>query len=202
LTSEDHIYLKRDESFSLGRATAIAVGLTPIFALVVLGLYCLMWGVRSLLAAASYFRHWEILLPVILASVAVHEGLHWIGYVGFGRVSWKTVRFGFTLRSFAAYIHSDSPVSISAYRVLVAMPGVVLGLIPVCVGIAWGIGWITLYGFLMLISAIGDFAILWRIRRVSSDSRVMDHPTRAGCWVLTERTDIHSHNVEAPGDGK
>jgi hypothetical protein len=204
LIFEDYTYSKTDASFSLGQATAIAVGWTPIFAFVVLGLYCLIWGVNSLLAATSYFRHWEIFLHVILGSIGVHEGLHWIGYVGFGRISWKTVRFGFTVRAFAAYVHSDSPVSISAYRGLVAMPGVVLGLIPVCVGVAWGIGWITLYGFLMLISAIGDFAILWRIRRVSPDSLVIDHPSRAGCWVLGERTDadFHSLDAEAQGDGK
>ena len=190
LIPEDPTYSKTDASFSLGQATAIAIGLTPIFTVVVLGLYCLMWGVHSLLGTASFFRHLEIVLPVILVSVVVHEGLHWLGYVGFGHVPWKTVTFGFNLRSLSAYVHADSPVSISAYRYLVAMPGVVMGVIPVCVGIAWEMGWMTLYGFLMLISAIGDFTILWKIRHVSPGSLAMDHPTRAGCWVLKDRKDL------------
>jgi hypothetical protein len=84
------------------------------------------------------------------------------------------------------------------------MPGVALGLIPVFVGIAWEIGWITLYGFLMLISAIGDFTILWKIRSFSSDSLVVDHPSRVGCWVLTKGADIgvNSLKSEARDDGK
>lgn len=186
-----------DESFSLGRATAISVGITPVISIVVLGLYSLIWGVDSLLAATSHFRHLQILLPIIFISIVVHEGLHWMGYVGFAHLPWKTVRFGFNLRSLAAYAHSDSPVGISAYRSLVALPGVILGVIPVFVGIAWEIGVITLYGWLMLIGASGDITILWKVRRVPRGSLVMDHPCRAGCWVLGERNDEGSQPSDA-----
>jgi len=197
LISEDSRYSKADASFSLGQATVIAIAITPVIGVVVLGLYSLIWGMDSLLAARSHFWHWQILLPIIFISVLVHEGLHWMGYVGFARLPWKTVRLGFSLRSVAAYVHSDSPVSISAYRRLVALPGVVLGVIPVFVGVAWEIGSMTLYGFLMLIGATGDIAILWKVRRVSSESLVMDHPYRAGCWVLDERRDEDSQSSNA-----
>jgi hypothetical protein len=195
---EDNRYMKTDLSFSLGQATAIALGMTPIIGLIVLGLFSLIWGMDSLLAGASLFKHLHILLPTIFVGILIHEGLHWLGYVGFAHLPWGTVRFGFSLRSFAAYVHSDSPVSISAYRRLVALPGVILGVIPVFVGVAWEIGSMTLYGFLMLIGASGDIAILWKIRRVSPESLVMDHPYRAGCWVLDERRneDSQSSNPE------
>jgi hypothetical protein len=198
LIPEDHRYSKTDVSFSLRHATAIAVGLTPILGVVVLGPYCLIWGMDSLLAATLYFRQLQILLPVVFISIVVHEGLHWMGYVAFAHLPWETVRLGFNPRSLAAYAHSDSPVSISAYRRLVALPGVILGVIPAFVGIAWEGGLITLYGFLMLIGACGDLAILWKIRRVSPDSLVMDPPTRAGCWVLAARRDedVQSSSAE------
>jgi hypothetical protein len=197
LIPEDHRYSKTDVSFSLGQATVIAVGITPIMGVVVLGLYSLIWGIDSLLAATLYFRHLQILLPIIFISIVVHEGLHWMGYVGFAHLSWKKVRLGFNLRSLAAYVHSDSPISISAYRRLVALPGVILGVIPVFVEIAWEVGLMTLYGFLMLIGASGDLAILWKIRRVSPRSLVIDHPYRAGCWVLGERRDEDSQSSNA-----
>lgn len=187
LIHENQRYSKTDLSFSLGEATAIAVGSVPVIGAATLGLYCLIWGIDSLLAATSYFRQLQILLPIILISIAAHEGLHWTGYVGFARLSRKKVRIGFNLGSLAAYVHSDYPVSIAAYRGLVALPGVVLGVIPAVVGIGWEAGWITLYGFLMLIGASGDLAILWRIHRVARNSLVVDHPYRAGCWVLANR---------------
>ena len=183
----DNRYSKTDVSFSLSQATLIAAGITPVIGVVVFGLYSVMWGMDSLLAARSHFWAWQILLPIIAISVVVHEGLHCIGYVGFAHIPWKTVRFGFSVRSLAAYVHSDSPMSISAYRRLIALPGVILGVLPVFVGVAWEIGSMTLYGFLMLIGASGDLAILWKIRRVSPESLVIDHPFRAGCWVLCDR---------------
>lgn len=189
MIAEDDRYSKTDVSFSMGQATAVAVGLTPIIAVVVLGAYYLIWGTDSLLAATSHFRHLEILIPILLVSIVVHEGLHWMGYVGFGHLSWKTLRFGFNVRSLAAYVHSNSPVSISAYRRLVVLPGIVLGVVPACIGIGGEVGWITLYGFLILIGASGDLAILWKIRRVSPDSLVVDHPSRAGCWVFAKTAD-------------
>jgi hypothetical protein len=124
-----------------------------------------------------------------------------MGYVGFAHLSWKTVRLGFNFRSLAAYVHSDSPVGISAYRRLVALPGIILGVIPIFIGIACEVGLITLYGFFMLIAASGDLAILWKIRRVSPDSLVIDHPYRAGCWVFVRRRDVdlESSNAERQG---
>jgi hypothetical protein len=186
---EDDRFVRTDASFSLGRATAIGVALTPVAGLIVVGTYCLIWGFHSLLAAASLFRHLQLLLPVLVVSIFVHEGLHWFGYVAFGGLAWSSVHFGFSMRAVAAYVHADGPVTVSAYRRLVALPGFVLGIIPACVGIGFGMGSMTLYGFLMLVGAMGDLAILWSIRRVVPGAFVIDHPTRAGCWVLEERGD-------------
>lgn len=186
---EEDLYAKIDESFSLGTATVIGIALTPIISVIVLGLYCLIWGGTSLLTATMYFRHLEIVLPIIFISIFIHEGLHWLGYVGFAHLPWKTVHLGFNLRYVAPYVHADSPVTASAYKRLVALPGVILGVIPALVGIAGESGLMTLYGLIMLLGAVGDLTILWKIRRVSADSLVIDHPTRAGCWVLTERVD-------------
>ena len=186
---EDNAYSKVDFSFSLGRATLIAVGLTLPIAIVVLGVHSLVWGPHSLLSGASSFGRLQILLPIVLVSIVAHEGLHWMGYVWFAHLPWKAVRFGFSVRSLAAYVHADSPVTVSAYRWLTVLPGIVFGVIPSCIGIAWQLGWMTLYGFLMLISAGGDFAILWKIRGLSPTALVMDHPSRAGCWVLIPKGD-------------
>jgi hypothetical protein len=199
VTVEEGRYIKTDMSFSLGQATFIALGMTPIIGLIVLGLFSLIWGVDSLLAGASLFKHLHILLPILFISILMHEGLHWVGYVTIARLPWRTVRLGFSLRSFAAYVHAGSPVPLSAYRRLVALPGVLLGVIPVVVGVAWEWGSMVLYGFLMLIGASGDFAILWKIRRVASGSLVMDHEYRAGCWVLNERIDERPLSSTAGG---
>jgi len=187
--TKDEKHCWTDVSFSLSQATVIAIVATPVVGVAVLGLYILVWGTDSLLSGLLYFRHLAIVLSVIFASIMIHEGLHWVGYVGFGHLSWRAVRLGFSLRSLAAYVHSDAELSIAAYRRLVALPGVVLGVIPVFAGITWGAAWMALYGLLMLIGASGDGAILWKVRGVAPGSLVVDHPSRAGCLVLQERSE-------------
>lgn len=182
-----------DFSFSVGQAFLIAVALTPCIGAVVLGIHSFMWGASSLQMASANFGRWQVLLPVIVVSIVAHEGLHWIGYVVFGHLPRNTVRIGFSMRSFVAYAHSDLPITAAAYKGLVALPGVVLGLIPSCIGISWGLGWATLYGFLMLVAASGDFAILWKVRNIPSTVLVVDHPHRAGCQAASfQETHVES----------
>ena len=194
---ENDAFSKVDFSFSLWHATLMAAGLTPLIAVVVLGLHYLIWGPYSLLSAALSFTRLQSLLPAVVVSIVAHEGLHWVGYASFGHLPWRSVRFGFSVRSLAAYVHSDSPVTMSAYRRLTVLPGIVLGVIPSCIGIGWNVGWMTLYGFLMLISAGGDFAILWKIRELSPSALVLDHPSRAGCWVLIQESGEVSQSPNA-----
>jgi hypothetical protein len=137
-----------------------------------------------LVAATTAFRHLEILLPALGVSIVAHEGLHLAGYRIFGGVPAGKAKFGFTLWPLTAYIHADEPVTAAAYRRLVAFPGLLLGALPAIGGLLSGSGGLTIYGFFMLISAGGDFAILWKIRALPSDVLVLDHPHRAGCTVL------------------
>jgi hypothetical protein len=101
-----------------------------------------------------------------------------------GRVPWREVRFG--LKGLVVYAHCRVPMKASAYRVSVALPGVVLGVLPGLIGLIRGNGWLTVYGALMSIAALGDLIVLWLIRRVAGDTRVQDHPRAPGCIVCGE----------------
>ena len=178
-----------DRSMSLARATVLSTVFIPFAAAIVFGLYIWIWGGQSLLHPMYRSHRMVLLLIALIVSIPVHESLHAAGYVWFGRVPWKSVRFGLNIRVMAAFIHCPAPIPASAYRKLTALPGIVLGIIPSIAGIAFGDGIATMYGFLMLIGAGGDFLILRTLRRVPPDARVLDHPTRAGCRVLSEKSD-------------
>ncbi len=175
-----------DATLAVWTATGIGAALTPLIALVVFGPYWLFWGTSSLVRATAIFAHLEILLPALVISVVAHEALHLLGYRIFGKIRWKDFRWGFKLWPLAAYVYATTAVTSSTYRWCVALPAIVLGAAPTLIGIAGGSGWMLLYGFLMLISAGGDFAILWRIRRIPAIALVLDHPHRAGCTVLSQ----------------
>lgn len=186
MNEEQHL-TKSDLSFSFAQAALVAIALIPFVAAVCLLPYLLIWGSTSLLHDNSAMLHPLILVPLTFVGIIAHELLHGLGYVIFGRLRWSVVRFGLKLKSLTAYAYTDSHVTAASHKRLVALPAFILGIIPVCVGTASGVGWLTLYGFLMLIGTGGDMAILWKLRNVHPNAHVLDNPDRAGCWVFSQQ---------------
>ena len=65
-----------------------------------------------------------------------------------------------------------------------ALPGLLLGVVPGVVGLLLGQAMLLLFGCWMVVAASGDVAVLWVTRHVPPSAMVRDHPTQAGCLVL------------------
>lgn len=119
-------------------------------------------------------------------SALLHELIHILGMFAFARVSFSSIRFGFRPRDAVLYVHTDKPMSARAYRGVLLLPAVVQGVVPIFYAGIGGVGWLAVYGYVMLVSAIGDLAIFQLIRHLDSGDRVRDHPTGVGCQVWRE----------------
>jgi hypothetical protein len=179
---------KVDVSISAGQATKMALALIPIFAVVVLVPHWLIWGGISFVGDVLAVLRPIIVIPVFIISVFVHEALHGLGFVWFGHLAWRDVRFGFHWKALAPYAHCQAPLSAGAYRGAVLLPGLMLGVIPALIGVIIGLGGLSIYSIIMLMAAGGDFVILWVIRCVPASSLVLDHAERPGCWILTDQS--------------
>jgi hypothetical protein len=76
------------------------------------------------------------------------------------------------------------PTRARSYRLAIALPGLVLGILPVLFGLSTGAWLATFYGFLMLVAAAGDLLVLWILRGVPAGAWVQDHPRQVGCLVV------------------
>lgn len=187
---EQRQLVNHDRSISMELAYTIAIGFIPIAAVIVWLPYWLIWSSNSY--SFTITLSLVDLLPLVsvgVFSIAAHEAIHGLGAAWFGRVPRSAIRFGIRRSTLTPYTHCEVPMSASAYRKVIALPGLVLGALPAALGIALGIGWLSLYGLLMMIAAGGDLAILWAIRKVPAKALVMDHPERAGCWELRTEPD-------------
>jgi hypothetical protein len=153
--------------------------------LVVWGGPDLSWVVRPSAWGSALWRAF-LFSGIYLTSVFVHEGLHAVAMVGLGRIPPRALRFGIDWSSGIAYVHACVPMTARAYRGVLALPAVVLGIVPVGAGWSGGSGWLTLYGFVMLASAVGDLAVLWRIRGLGPGVPVRDHPEQVGCRACVD----------------
>jgi hypothetical protein len=78
------------------------------------------------------------------------------------------------------------PLRATAYRWGTLLPGLLTGLLPAALGLATGAGAVLVLGAVLLAAAAGDALVLWAIRDVPGQARVMDHPSLPGCYVLRD----------------
>ena len=122
-------------------------------------------------------------LGAMIGSIVIHEALHGLGYYWAG-ADRSDIEFGFNWSGLVPYAHCAVPLRANPYRVAIALPGLVLGVLPLVLGLSLGRWWLTAYAFLMLLAAAGDTLLLWIMRGVSGDAWMQDHPSKMGCLVL------------------
>ena len=178
-----------------------ALLLLPLTTLIFLLPYFLIWtpefnrwingitgdtaGIHRWLVLSGYFAKrspgW---LLWFIGGIVLHEILHGLGWVVFGRKSLRSLQFGVIWRYLAPYAHCKEPVKVKAYRAGIILPGIAVGILPGIYGLASGnFGWI-IFGILFTWGAVADFIMWWVLRRLPPDKRVIDHPKEVGCYVL------------------
>ena len=63
------------------------------------------------------------------------------------------------------------------------MPGLTLGIAPLLIGFVLGHVGLFLFGIFFSIAAMGDFTIVYLIRKEPASAWVQDHPDKIGCIV-------------------
>ncbi len=180
----------QDWTLTMDELLAVAWSWLLLTAAVTLLPHALLWGVPWPASGATVWESlgrwlWDLFLLglVYVASIPLHEGLHALAMRLAGGVPWRSISFGARWHEGAVYVHTDAPMTVRAYRIVLATPALVLGLLPAAAGLATGSGWLTVYGWIMLASALGDVAMLRHLRPLPPDALVRDHPEAVGCQV-------------------
>jgi len=180
--------LGRDATVSLAFANMVALLLLPVTYIIILLPYQWKWAASPLADTSSSIGSASVIILALIVGVTAHELLHAAGFILLGKVPVSAIHFGFSWRGMAPYAQCGTPVKANVYRVSVLLPGIILGLLPAIAGVALRIGWLTLWGVLMIIAAGGDLAVLWAMRTVDGAACVLDHPKRPGCRVLSDES--------------
>lgn len=175
-----------DRSFSMLRANVAALVLVgPPVALAVF----MFVELHGWFPLYSPIDNQPVLSLVFMAiGVVTHEVLHAIAWKLAARPPKGAVRLGFYWKAFTPYAHCSVAMTARAYRIGAVTPGVVLGVIPLVTGLAFGWGGWMMFGILFTLAAGGDALTIRLLRGVPGHRMVKDHPTRAGCLVLNEES--------------
>lgn len=136
-------------------------------------------------------------IPAFIFGNLLHELVHAFAWMIFGRVSFRDIKFGVDWKSIAAYAHLKRPVKLSAYRVSIMLPGILVGLIPGLWAMMSGNILALLWGVIFSISAASDFIIYKLLSGLPGDTMVADHEEEIGCKVYTDvpPSDRHSNDI-------
>ena len=163
-------------SFVVANLVALPLALVPLATVVTAH-----GGLHGFGAIFSW-RSAIVLAAWLVPLIVVHELLHAVGFVA-GGASRRQIAFGVDMKTLTPFAHCTRPLASRAMRYAIALPGVVLGVLPAVVGLATGTAVLSVLGGVGMAAAGGDVLVLWLIRRVPSDQLLADHPSRVGCYT-------------------
>ena len=179
-------FQRSELTISIVKANIFAVIL--LIPLTVIGFALLLWS-NDDVQPFSGPRDLIILFCSFLALIVVHELIHGLSWAVFTEHHFKDIAFGFMKQYLTPYCTCCVPLAKGQYCFGALMPLILLGIIPMIIGILTGSMLLLVLGIIMSDSAAGDILIVWNVLRYRSTAAkviYMDHPTQAG-GVIFER---------------
>jgi hypothetical protein len=164
-----------DCSYDLRFVNQVALGVAGVVAL-------LGWASRPLLARPSGAGV-GLLLGSLLVAIPAHELLHLLGFRLAGAPA-SALGLGVVWKALTPFASCRVPLTRRGYAWAAALPGLVLGVAPMVLAVPLGSLALFAFGAAMTIGAAGDALAIWGLRRLPSQTLVVDHESRAGCMAF------------------
>ncbi|MFP7492888.1 DUF3267 domain-containing protein [Terribacillus saccharophilus] len=130
-----------------------------------------------------------LVFMITIIGIVLHEFLHGVGFMVFGKVKLNQVKYGFSWKYGAAYAHCMVPIKLTAYRAALLLPVIVTGLFPLLFSYIFGSGILLVVSVILTAGGIGDWLIFRSLKKYDASQSVMDHPTEVGYFIYTKTVD-------------
>lgn len=137
--------------------------------------------IKSLL---SSFNHFGWLILSLFPAIIIHELLHAFAAIVFSKGKLNAVKFGFDKKTLSPYTHCKNPLYVWQYRIVLVLPGVILGILPGFLGSLFKSPEMVVFGIIYTIGALGDFLMITILKKYNSKTRIKDHPTTLGFFIV------------------
>jgi hypothetical protein len=128
------------------------------------------------------------ILLIMILGIVVHELIHGITWARFTKNGHKSIKYGVLWKMLTPYCHCKEPLLVKHYIIGATMPAIVLGFLPAIYSILTGNIGFLIFGIFFTMAALGDFMIIYLLRKENRNSFVLDHPSEAGCFVYRKES--------------
>ena len=179
-------YRRTELTISIVKANIFAISLMVAALVIGLVLFFLANDLDSVTIRRVNPLLWILAFAVL---IVVHELIHGVSWAIFTEHHFGDIAFGFMKQYLTPYCACAVPLSKGQYIFGALMPLLLVGILPMIVGILSGSFFWLLIGAALVAGAGGDIQIVGNILRYKSeadDILYIDHPTQAG-GVIFER---------------
>lgn len=120
--------------------------------------------------------------------IVLHEAFHLIGFLIFGGVPFKSLKYGINLELGVAYATTDQALPNHAMKKALLLPFWTTGVLPTLVGFYLNSTVLVIVGACLIGGAIGDFAMYKELRNYPKDALIKDDPNLPKLYVYSKES--------------
>ncbi|MFJ5766894.1 DUF3267 domain-containing protein [Lysinibacillus sp. NPDC093210] len=160
-------------------------------AVITSGLSLLFIAIQYICLKDFQFSLWSMLSGVVLfvilyiVLIILHEAFHLIGFMIFGGVPYKSLKYGVNLELGIAYATTDQLLPNHAMKKALLLPFWTTGIIPTIAGFYFNSTVLLLAGAFLIAGAVGDFAMYKELRKYPKKALVQDDPQLPKLYVYS-----------------
>ncbi len=189
-------YKKQLFSFSIEKITYLSLFLFIIPFMIAFLLNIFLFNADILLTDKVYFDV-LITIAIVVVCLPLHELLHALTAVIVGKTSFKDISFGVNLKQGMLYCHFNKPTKVKYYRVVLLVPVIVTGIIPLIISMVIGNVFLIVAFSLLVSGGAGDFFMYKATFLHNSNDMILDHPKAPAYYILYPEDNLPSDFVEA-----
>lgn len=127
--------------------------------------------------------HFAFFISGYILLIILHEVSHLIGFILFGKVSWRSLEYGLNLKLGIAYATTNELIQNKAMKYALLLPFWLTGVLPTVIGLIYNHTTLVLLGAWLIAGAAGDFAMYKELRHVSDNAWIKDDPELPKLYV-------------------
>ena len=146
------------------------------------GLVILFVAIQYICFKNFDFSFWNMILGSILfvilyiLFIVLHEAFHLIGFMLFGGVPFKSLKYGLNLELGIAYATTEQPLPNHAMKKALLLPFWTTGVLPTIAGFYFNSTVLVLVGAFLIAGAVGDFSMYKELRKYPKNALIQDDP--------------------------
>lgn len=153
--------MSREVSITFDRVKAYLIALTFIPAVILILIFGSMYGWHRFSLETGSSGGLVFFFMVYVGSLFVHEIIHYLSFILFGGVSGEFIKFRCNIKKLTFSVICKSSVSARRYKYAVISPALILGMIPLIIGLMSSNLFIYLIGLLQITGSAGDLILFF-----------------------------------------